>query len=53
MNSNQVLELDTHACLHIGDTTIIASANYQDDGASCFYKIVGVLKEELAKQPCF
>ena len=53
MNNNQILELDTYACMHIGDTTIIASANYQEDGESCFDKIVSVMKEELKKQPCF
>jgi len=47
MEKEQTITLDTQAVFQIGDTTIIASACYQEEGQSCFDKIADILREEM------
>lgn len=51
MQDSRLIELDKQAVIQVGDTTIIASASYQENGENCFDKIANVLKEEVGKQP--
>lgn len=44
------VELETQAIFHIGDTTIIATAHYQDNGKSCADRLMNILIEEVEKQ---
>ena len=44
------VELETQAVFQIGDTTIIATAHYQDAGKSCADTLVNILVEEVEKQ---
>lgn len=42
--------LETQAVFQIGDTAIIATAYYQDEGKSCVDRLVNMLVEEVEKQ---
>lgn len=44
------VELETQAVFQIGDTAIIATAYYQDEGKSCADRLVNILIEEMEKQ---
>lgn len=44
------VELETRAVFQIGDTAIIATAYYQDEGKSCADRLVNMLIEEVEKQ---
>lgn len=52
MPDNRIIKLDEQAVFQVGDTTIIASGHYKDDGEDCFERISNVLKEEIQKQSC-
>lgn len=44
------LELEQQAIFQIGNTTIIATAHYQDEGPSCAQRLVNILVEEVKNQ---
>ena len=48
--SRPPVELKTQAVFQIGDTTIIATAHYQDEGKSCADRLVNMLIEEVEKE---
>lgn len=49
-SSHPPFELETQAIFHIGDTTIIAAAHYQEKGRSCTESIINILVEEVNKE---
>ncbi|MDL2254589.1 hypothetical protein LJC49_11110 [Ruminococcaceae bacterium OttesenSCG-928-I18] len=48
--TSPTIELEKQAVFQIGDTTIIATAYYQDEGDSCADRLLRVLLEEAEKQ---